>query len=73
MKILFINNLGGGFAGHIEIEEGTTIERMFHDRMGGERSENYLVRVNRQIVAADYILVEGDRVTFTPMNIEGAA
>lgn len=73
MKILFINNLGGGFAGHVDISEGTTVERLFQERMIGEHPENYLVRVNRQIVVATQLLVEGDRVTFTPIKIEGAA
>ena len=36
MKIFFINNDGGGFADHLEIEGGTTVEQLF------ERRESHL-------------------------------
>ena len=36
------------------------------------RPENYLIRVNRQPCPRDQILREGDRVSFTPVKIEGA-
>jgi len=32
MKILFINNDGGGFADHIEIAESTTVAQLFAER-----------------------------------------
>ncbi len=73
MRILFINNDGGGFADHIEVEEGTTVEKLFAKRIVNGRAGSYLIRVNRQPAAADQILREGDRVSFTPTKIEGAA
>ena len=73
MRILFINNLGGGFADFINVEEGTSIEKLFKQKMSCENSEDYLIRVNRQPVAKDYVLKENDRVTITPTKIEGAA
>jgi len=36
------------------------------------KPQDYLIRVNRQPVAAGQILQEGDRVSFTPTKIEGA-
>ena len=72
MRILFINNLGGGFADFINIEEGTNIEKLFKQRMSNEESQDYLIRVNRQPVPKDYVLKENDRVTITPTKIEGA-
>ena len=72
VRILYINNKGGGFAGHTEVEAGTTAAKFFEERMGGD-PENYLIRVNRQPVPAEYVLQEGDRVTITPIRIEGAA
>ncbi|MDB5355005.1 MAG: molybdopterin converting factor, subunit 1, partial [Phycisphaerales bacterium] len=33
MKILFINNHGGGFADHIEVEQGTTVAQLFAQKM----------------------------------------
>ncbi|MFH1615391.1 MAG: molybdopterin converting factor [Planctomycetota bacterium] len=73
MRILFINNLGGGFADFINVEEGTSIEKLFKQKMSCENSEDYLIRVNRQPVPKDYVLKENDRVTITPTKIEGAA
>ena len=73
MRILFVNNLGGGFADFINVEEGTSIEKLFKQKMSNENTEDYLIRVNRQPVPKDYVLKENDRVTITPTKIEGAA
>jgi sulfur carrier protein ThiS len=72
MRILFVNNLGGGFADFINIEESTTIEKLFKQKMSNENTEDYLIRVNRQPVPKDYVLKENDRVTITPTKIDGA-
>jgi hypothetical protein len=72
MKILFINNNGGGFADHIEVEEGFTVKQLFEQRMPGCKPENYLIRVNRLPASSSQVLVEGDRVSVTPVKIEGA-
>ena len=72
MRILFINNHGGGFADFINVEEGTTIDKLFKEKMPGRKAEDFLIRVNRQPVPRDYVLKEGDRVTVTPTKIEGA-
>ena len=71
MRILFINNDGAGFADFIEVAEGTTVAQLFAERIQGKPSD-YLIRVNRQPAAADQVLAEGDRVSFTPSKIEGA-
>jgi sulfur carrier protein ThiS len=73
MKILYINNDGGGFADYITVEPGTTVEGLFTQKVSHARPQDYLIRVNRQPAAADYVLQEGDRVSFTPVKIEGAA
>ena len=72
MRLLYVNNLGGGFADYVDVTDGTTVEQFFKDKMGHERSEDYLIRVNRQPVPRDYVLQENDRVTLTPTKIEGA-
>ena len=72
MVIMYINNDGGGFADHIEIEDGTTVAKLFSQRVSHGKSSDYLIRVNRQPAAADQVLQPGDRVTFTPVKIEGA-
>ena len=72
MKILFINNDGGGFADHIEVDEATAVQALFQERLPGRKPEDYLIRVNRQPVGRDQTLHEGDRVSITPTKIEGA-
>jgi len=73
MRILSSNNLGGGYADCGDVNDGTTGAQFFKDRMPHERPEDYLIRVNRQPVPRDCILQENDRVTMTPVKIEGAA
>jgi sulfur carrier protein ThiS len=72
MRILFIDNDGSGFADYIDIAENTTVEQFFKIKMSGKEASDYMIRVNRQPVARDYVLQEGDRVTVTPTKIEGA-
>jgi sulfur carrier protein ThiS len=73
MKILWINNDLSGFADYVEIGPGTTIEKFLAEKLGGRYPSDYLIRVNRQPVAKDHVLQEGDRITATPTKIEGAA
>ncbi|HNO78338.1 MAG TPA: molybdopterin converting factor [Phycisphaerae bacterium] len=72
MRIMFINNHGGGFADYIDIEASTTVGKLFAEKIPGGRAEDYLIRVNRLPTSRDQILQEGDRVTITPTKIEGA-
>ncbi len=72
MRLMYVNNLGGGFADHIEVPEDQTVERFFNERMPDESAENFLIRVNRMPVGRDQVLKDGDRITITPTKIEGA-
>jgi hypothetical protein len=72
MRILWINNDGGGFADHIDVKEGTTISELFEERIPHGKASDYLIRVNRQPTSRDYVLQAGDRVSCTPTKIEGA-
>jgi sulfur carrier protein ThiS len=72
MKVLVINNDGGGFADYLEVPAGTSVKSLFEQQINSPNPENYLIRVNRQPVPADQVLQEGDRVSFTPTKIEGA-
>lgn len=72
MRILFINNDGGGFADYCEIAPEMTIRAFFDERFPDRSTADYLIRVNRQPVPADYVLQPNDRVTVTPVKIEGA-
>jgi len=71
MKIIYINNDGSGFAGHLDVQEGTTVAQFFEQQVEG-KPDDYLIRVNRQSATPDYVLQENDRVSFTPMKIQGA-
>src|SRR3954453_18092591 len=71
VRILFVNNDGGGFADYIEIPHGTSVQELFERQMREAKAENYLIRVNRQPAARDQVLVKGDRVSMTPTKIEG--
>jgi len=73
MKILVINNDGGGFADYVEVPEQATVRQVFADQIKSARPEDYLIRVNRQPVPSDQMLQAGDRVSFTPTKIQGAA
>lgn len=72
MRILLINNDGGGFADHIDIADGTTVTQLFQQKIAHGNPADYLIRVNRQPCAADQELCEGDRISITPTKIEGA-
>ncbi|MHC4538470.1 MAG: ubiquitin family protein [Planctomycetota bacterium] len=72
MRILYINNDGAGFADYVTALEGTTVEQFFNEHMPGRKATDFLIRVNRQPVARDHVLQEGDRVTITPTKVEGA-
>ena len=72
MRVLYVNNDGGGFADYVEVSPGMTVEIFFNEKMPNRKPDDFLIRVNRQPVARDYVLQEGDRVTVTPTKIEGA-
>jgi len=72
MRLLYINNEGGGFADYVNVSDGMTVEQFFNEKMPGRKAHDFLIRVNRQPVSCDYVLKENDRVTITPTKIEGA-
>ena len=72
MKILCINNDGGGFADYVEVAPGTTVHQLVQQQVHSNKPDSYLIRVNRQPVTSDQVLQERDRVSFTPVKIEGA-
>ncbi len=72
MKVLVINNDGAGYADYVEVSEGTTVAQLFGKHLPGAEASDYLIRVNRQPVAADELLKEGDRISMTPTKIQGA-
>src|SRR4051812_18020192 len=43
MRLLYINNDGGGFADQVEVADGMTVAQFFQERVGGKASD-YLIR-----------------------------
>ena len=72
MRVLYINNQGGGWADYVDIAEGMTVEQFFQEKMPHDKPGDYLIRVNRQPVSRDMAIKDGDRITITPLKIEGA-
>ena len=72
MLVLCINNDGAGFADYVDVAEGTTVRQFFEENVTRPNPSNFLIRVNRQPVAHDQVLVDGDRISITPTKIEGA-
>ncbi len=73
MRVLYINNVGAGWADYVDVSEGKSVEQFFDEKMSGRKPDDFLIRVNRQPVSRDYVLQENDRVTITPLKIEGAS
>ena len=73
MRILLINNDGGGFADHVDVPDGQTVRQLFEARLPHAKASSYLIRVNRQPCSEDQVLQPGDRISITPIKIEGAA
>jgi len=73
LKILVINNDGGGFTDYVNVGDGTTVEQLFKSHCPSADASSYLIRVNRHPCASDQRLSEGDRISITPTKIEGAA
>ena len=71
-RILFVNNDGGGYADYLDVEDGTTVESFFQEQLPDRKAGDFLIRVNRQPTARDYVLQDGDRIPMTPTKIEGA-
>lgn len=72
MQVFFINNDGGGFADYTEVAEGTTVGQFFRQQIPDGNPNSYHIRVNRQAAPAGQALQNGDRVSITPLKIEGA-
>lgn len=71
MKVLWINNDGGGFADYVEVKDGMTISEFLADKMPYRAPKELLIRINRQPVSSNQELFDGDRVSATPVKIEG--
>jgi len=72
VRIMFINNDGGGFADYIGRRQWHHRRSTVPRRVPYSKPEDYLIRVNRQHVTAGQVLQENDRVSCTPIKLQGA-
>ena len=72
MQVLFINNAGAGFADNVGVSPGTTIEQFLNEHLPQYKPGDLLIRVNRLPASRDQVLQVSDRISASPMKIEGA-
>lgn len=73
MRVLFVNNSGGGLAENVEIAEGDALADFINKKMGpGFDTTKHTITVNGDIATAGQLLEDGDRVSITPTKIKGA-
>ena len=66
MRIFFMNNTGGGFGDFIDVPDGTAVAQLFASKFPGKQACDFIIKVNRERVAAEEQLRSGDRVVITP-------
>ena len=63
-QCLFVNHHGKGFAERRNIGEGETVSQFLHRSLPGVNLNDFSIRLNNQdVVEANTILQDGDRVT----------
>lgn len=74
MTVLLISNSGAGYANNVEISANMSVSDLFKREMGEKAKEiDFILRVNRLPCSKDQVLQDGDRVSITPVKIQGAA
>lgn len=58
--------------GDLLVAEGTTLGGFIAEHLGGDDRSSMMVAVNQCSVTDDYVLVEGDAITITPIKVKGA-
>jgi len=72
VTVYFINNEEGGFAGNIQVPQGTTAAQLFESKLPGKNPGDYYIRLNLSEATADQVLCNDDRFAITPQKIDGA-
>lgn len=67
MRITFSNHVGSGFADHVSVDPGTTIEEFFKSKFGGDADPNdYTFRVDGRPVTSWRVLDPDNNVQILP-------
>ena len=72
MKIQVVSAQGNGQVKFVDVAQPLTVAELFASQFPAEDILLYLVRVNRHSATPEQVLRDGDRVTITPLGIEGA-
>jgi hypothetical protein len=73
LNVELVNNDGGGFADYVKVNRGTTVGGLFNQKMtAGANPAKYSIRVNGEQKSSTYELREGDKVSITPLKVQGA-
>ena len=74
IRVFLTSTADTGFADFIEVPVGSTVRDLWSRHMGTQDAGNYVIRVERHTgrLPADFVLVDGDRVTITPHKVSGA-
>lgn len=73
MKVLVISNTGAGYAREVDCESNLKVSDLFKREMPtSSKSSDFIIRVNRLPCTSDQALQNGDRISITPLKVEGA-
>src|SRR5690348_11966178 len=70
-SVLFISSDGEGLAKHVSVSAGTIVGS-FLTTLGLAKPEDYVIRINRQLVDPSRLLSQDDRISVTPRTVRGA-
>ena len=69
ISVLYINNEGGGFPAKEPVNDGTTFGEFVSARISD--TTRYRIRLNGGVAEHETVLNDGDRITVTPIKVDG--
>lgn len=72
MRVLYLDQAGGGMADEVDLPESATIEDFMRAKKDGAAISDYTVTVNRVLATPNQRLNNGDIVSVTPKKYGGA-
>ena len=74
IRIFLSSTSDTGFADYISLPAGSDVKTLWERHMGTQDPGKYVIRVERHQgrLPADFVLIDGDRVTISPHKVAGA-
>jgi hypothetical protein len=79
IRVYLMSSAETGFADFVRLPAGATIQTLWQQQMGTSDPSKFVIRINRENgeaptgrLPADFVLMEGDRITITPHKVQGA-